>query len=85
MFGEVDLDAKQKSTQQRGRPMWTPERDARGRNAWLAAIATMLTAHPSAVGQHFLVRATNSSDGNPFGATALTAAPAAAGTLNVRQ
>ena len=70
VFGEVDLDAKQKSTQQRGRPMWTPERDARGRNAWLAAIATMLTAHPSAVGQHFLVRATNSSDGNPFGATA---------------
>jgi hypothetical protein len=68
--GLVDLDAKQKSTQQRGRPMWAPERDARGCNAWLAAIATMLTAHPSAVGQHFLLRATNSSDGNPFTATA---------------
>ena len=69
VYGEVDLDAKQKSTQQRGRPMWTPERDARGRNAWLAAISTMLTAPPSVVGEHFLVRATNSPDGDPFRAT----------------
>jgi hypothetical protein len=41
--------------------MWTPERDSRGRNAWLAAIAAMLTAPPSVVGEHFFVRATNSS------------------------
>ena len=83
VFGEVDLDAKQKSTQQRGRPMWTPERDARGRNAWLVAIATMLTAHPSAAGQHFFVRATNSSDGNPFGATAWGEGPETAGRSRV--
>ena len=69
VYGEVDLDAKMKSSQQRGRPMWTPERDSRGRNAWLAAIAAMLTAPPSVVGEHFFVRATNSSDGNPFRAT----------------
>ena len=50
--------------------MWTPEKDARGCNAWLSAIAVMLTAHPSAIGQHFFIRATNSSDGNPFNATA---------------
>ena len=49
--------------------MWTPERDARGRNAWLLAIAAMLTPPPSAVGEHFFVRATNSPDGNPFRAT----------------
>ena len=69
VYGEVDLDAKMKSAQQRGRPMWAPERDARGRNAWLIAIAAMLTAPPSAVGEHFFVRATNSPDGNPFRAT----------------
>ena len=69
VYGEVDLDAKMKSAQQRGRPMWAPERDARGRNAWLVAIAAMLTAPPSAVGGHFFVRATNSPDGNPFRAT----------------
>ena len=69
VYGEVDLDAKQKSTQQRGRPMWTPESDVRGSNAWLAAIAAMLTAPPIVVGEHFLVRGTNSPDGNPFRAT----------------
>jgi hypothetical protein len=83
VYGVVDLDAKQKSTQQRGRPMWAPERDARDCNEWLAAIATMLTAHPSAVGQHFFLRATNSSDGNPFTATAWGEGPETAGRSRV--
>ena len=83
VFGEVDLDAKQKSTQQRGRPMWTPERDARGRNSWLTSIATMLTAHPSVIGQHFFVRATNSPDGNPFNATAWGEGPETAGRSRI--
>ena len=83
VHGEVDLDAKQKSTQQRGRPMWTPERDARGRNAWLVSLAAMLTAQPSAVGQHFFVRASNSPDGNPFLATAWGEGPETAGRSRV--
>ena len=85
VYGEVDLDAKQKSSQQRARPMWAPERDARGSNAWLRSVSDMLTAPPHAVGEHYLVRRTNSPDGNPFKATAWEEGPESAGRARVSQ
>ena len=65
--GANGFDGKIGSASQVGKPFWTSERDVRGSRSWLDSIITMLQGVED---QHFLIRATNSPDGNPFLATA---------------
>ena len=70
--GSNGFDGKIGGASQVGKPFWTSERDVRGSRAWLDAIIVMLRGVED---QHFLLRATNSPDGNPFRATAWTDGP----------
>ena len=69
VYGECDLDAKLSTGQQSGRQMWATERDCRGSNTWLRALAAMLSAGSDSSAEHFFIRATNSPTGDPHLAT----------------
>ena len=71
--GACDLDAKISAGEQTGRPMWASEFDMLGSNEWLRCVMHMRDAHPRdppADDPHYLLRDTNSPDGDPSRATA---------------
>ena len=65
--GACDLDAKIGSAEQTGKPFWTSARDVRGSHAWLASLEAALAG---VADENFLIRRTNSKDGDPFTASA---------------
>ena len=80
--GACDLDAKIKASEQTGRPMWAAARDMRGSTEWVTRLLHMRDAPPRTPGEggvvedpHYLLRDTNSPDGNPTRATGWIDAP----------
>ena len=85
--GSCDLDAKISAGEQNGRPMWAHRYDMRGSDMWVHLLVLMRDAPPRAPSlynpsagledPHYFMRDTNSSDGNPTGATAWVDSPLA--------
>ena len=85
--GSCDLDAKISAGEQNGRPMWAHRYDMRGSDMWVHLLVLMRDAPPRAPSlynpsagledPHYFLRDTNSSDGNPAGATAWVDSPLA--------
>ena len=80
--GACDLDAKIKASEQTGRPMWAAARDMRGSSQWVRRLQHMRDAPPRATNEagvvedpHYLLRDTNSPDGDPTRATGWVDAP----------
>ena len=80
--GACDLDAKIKASEQTGRPMWAAARDMRGSTEWVRRLQQMRDAPPRAPSEdgvvedpHYLLRDTNSPNGDPTRATGWIDAP----------
>ena len=80
--GACDLDAKIQASEQTGRPMWAAARDMRGSTEWVRRLMHMRDAPPRTLNHvgvaedpHYLMRDTNSPDGDPTRATGWIDAP----------